>query len=100
MSKTARAVYAPVTRLTTHYLQSHFGLNTCFSIGEYMNMCMSLFVFSFSLFFVSVPCDRLSWPFGQLLSNISNISQMVQDRDIVTIERYTIYRILSYRLLN
>jgi len=26
------------------------------------------FVFSFSLFFVSVPCARLSWPFCQLLS--------------------------------
>jgi len=26
------------------------------------------FVFSFSLFFVSVPCARLSWPFRQLLT--------------------------------
>jgi len=42
----------------------------------------SVFVFSFSLFFVSVPCARLSWPSRQLLSA----------------RKYTVsYRIISYR---
>jgi len=33
----------------------------------------SVFVFSFSLFFVSVPCARLSWPYRQLLSACKSI---------------------------
>jgi len=31
-------------------------------------MSYSVFVVNFSLFFVSVPCARLSWPSRQLLS--------------------------------
>ena len=49
-------------------------------------LSLPVFVFSFSLFFVSVPCARLSWPYRQLLSARNFIYRIVS------------YRIVSYRM--
>jgi len=51
-------------------------------------LSLPVFVFSFSLFFVSVPCARLSWPYRQLLSARNFIYRIVS------------YRIVSYDVIN